>query len=891
MPCTEIKVYQLSPEAQARLGGLTEVLLDIPAEFSIRLSKDVERLSIANRISTEGALGFSVPFSQNNDAVFLDFQNPLVLDNRVNFYTVSVRVGDHAIRFDRLLVKGKDEKGKTWELELRRSPDHWIELASQVTIDQLDYGSFSMDRTAIIANWSQPVYNGNYKTPNIGQRPYYWPVIDFGGWCDLTEPPQGTQNRVKALAVEDFRPLLSLPYIVRAGFCKIGWTLDGVIFDTDWFKRLWVYALRPDYYIAGKRGGRFTARRFARKRWENSPGDYLTVDEVSEAVVAWRLSGSAGTLAGIHNITDVALKFRFQLQGEFHNDRPLPYTLFLGVFEVGDTEDFFTGEVISTEMLQVDFAAGEKKMVIFDQEVILQRGQRGALHTAVTPDVDGFYIEPGLHVKITPANQSLMTDDFPVVSECVSDQTTVLDWLKAVVHLINGRLETDYETKTVTIYPNRKADAFGEVVPGFLLDEEPATDISELIVANSIQAKPVRPDLKRYTLLSFAKSTDAYINSLNLTTPAHARKLLNGLDLPNQVEADENPILEPTLEGIPSGLASGSGGRNPLPYLPRLWDNTDGQRSFNIGPRILYAYGDIKQINPEPITAVNTYTSLFFDHEPNPSNTGLVTTFGYATQLPTWEISPTPAVKGSVVFGIEEKDLFVSYYLGYTQDARNGTLLDLLLFMRMKDYIGYDFRRFFTFKYNGIPLRVPMVAIRDFATCSEIPTPVTFFVSPAETECCDRPCGCQFSTCDYYQDLGPYMRQSTLNDMQLVSFVVDGIELVSSPINFGTIKIVNVGEMQYVTNLIDTLNSVGAPYFSFGISTRTHPEKGKRFFSLKRPSCTPFKIVVNYQGSEVYLYTQDEQKTKWFSGGTWEDFGYGSEFYGAPIDCKLTKEY
>ena len=57
MPCTEIKVYQLSPEAQARLGGLTEVLLDIPAEFSIRLSKDVERLSIANRISTEGAMG------------------------------------------------------------------------------------------------------------------------------------------------------------------------------------------------------------------------------------------------------------------------------------------------------------------------------------------------------------------------------------------------------------------------------------------------------------------------------------------------------------------------------------------------------------------------------------------------------------------------------------------------------------------------------------------------------------------------------------------------------------------------------------------------------------------------------------------------------------------
>jgi len=890
MPCTEIRVYKLSPEAQARLGGITEVLLDIPMEFSIRLSKDVERLSIVNRISTEGVLGFSLPFSPTNDAVFIDFHNPLVLDNRVKFYTVSVRVSDHAIRFDRLVVKGKDEKNKTWDLELRRSPDHWIELAGQVTINQLDYDSFVMSETAIKANWAQPVYEGDYKNPSVGQRPYYWPVIDFGGWCDLTEVPQGTNNRVTALAVEDFRPLLSLSYILRAGFCKIGWTLEGVIFDTDWFKRLWVYALRPDYYIASNRGGKFTARRFTRKRWENSPGDYLTVDEVIEGVVSWRLAGSAGTLAGIQNVPDVALKYRFQLQGEFHNDRALPYTLLLGVYEVGDTEDFFTGEVLSAELLQVDFAPNEKKMVVFDQEVILQRQQRAAIHTAVTPDVDGFYIEPGLHVKITPANQSLMTDDIPIISECVSDQTNVLDWLKATVHLINGRLETDFETKTVTLHPNRRADVFGEIVPGFLLEEEPATDISELIVKDSVQVKPVRPDLKRYTLLSFAKSTDAYVSSLNLTTPPHARKLLNGLDLPNQIEADENPILEPTLEGQPEKLASGAGSRNPLPYLPRLWDNIDGQRSFNIGPRILYAYGEIKQVNPEPTTAIDEYTSFFFNHKPNPANSGIALTFGYATQLPTWELLPTPAVKGNVVFGTEEQDLFVSYYIGFTQDSRNGTLLDLLMFMRMKDYIGYDFRKYFTFKYNGIPLRVPMIGIRDFATCSEIPTPVTFFASPAESECCDLPCGCLFKTCDYYQDLGPYLRQSTLNDMQLASFVVDGIELVSSPINMGLLKMVNVGEMQYVMNLVDVLNSVGAPYFSFGISTRTHPQKGKRFFSLKRPACTPFKIIVNYHGLEIFKYTQEEQKTKWFSAG-WEDFGYGTEFYGLPIGCKQTKEY
>lgn len=888
MTCTEIRVYQLSPEASNRLGGATEAVLDMPSNFSIRLSKDVERLSILNKISTEGVLGFSLPFSETNDAVFIDFATPLTLDNTVKFYTVSVQLSGHGINFDRLLVKGKNEKSKTWELELRRSPDHWIELAGQVPINQLDYGAFTMSRSAVLANWAQPVYDGDYTTPNIGQRPYYWPPVDYGGWVDQTQPPQDTQNRVKAIGVEDMRPLLALSYILRAGFCEIGWTLDGVIFDTDWMKRLWVYALRPDYYVASKRGGRFTARRFARKIWRNGIGEYLTVDELIENIPAWHINGN---YAGIRNIPQVALNYRFQLQGEFHNDRPLPFTAFFGVFEMEDTgSPFFTGEMLSSEPMEVQFAANEKKMVIFDQTVTLQRGQMGAIHIAVTPDVDGFFIESGLHVKITPANQSLMTDDIPVVRECVSDQTTVLDWLKATVHLCNGRLETDWETRTVTLHPNKRSDVFGEIVPGFLLDEEPAIDISEQIVENSIQAKPVRPDLKRYTRLEFAGSTDAYIGSLNLTEPAHSRTLLNGMDLPDEIEESANPIIEPTLEGKPVGIASASGGRSPLPYLARMWDNTEGQRSFDIAPRIVYAFGMVRQINPEPITPVNELTSFFFDHAPNPSNTGIVTNFGYVSQLPTWELTPTPAVKGNVVFGNEQNDLFVNFYLGYTQDARSGTLLDLLMYFRMKDYIGFDFRRFFTFKYNGIPVRVPMTGIRDFASCSEISTPVTFFVAPAETECCDLPCGCQFKTCDYYQDMGVFMRQSTLNDMKLVSFMVDGIELLTSEISFGLLKMVEVGGQQYVMNLIDVLNSVGAPYFSFNLSTRSHPDKGKRFFTLKRPACVPFKILIEYQGEEMYLYTQDEQKTKWFSAG-WEDFGYGAEFYGEPIECQTTTEY
>ncbi len=892
--CTQITVFELTPEGRARLGGATQAVLDISAENAVRLTKDVERLSVLNKIATEGVLGFSIDSTPTNDAVFLDYASPVTLDNRVKFYRVSVIVAGHAIRFDRLLVKGRKSGGKEWDLELRRSPDHWIELASTVPINEIDFGDFTMIPANIVDNWALPVYEGDYTNPD-DQKPVYFPLLDFGGWVDQTEPPQGAINlEVKAVGVADFRPLVSLPYLLRAGFCKIGWTLDGVLLDTDWIKRKWVYALKQDYYLASKIGGRLIGRSFTRFQVRTTISTLIRYFEIVQGAGIVIPAMGGGNLMGIFNFEGVALKFKYKLIADFTNENGNSIVVNFNIHEVGDNGSgnyFPTGVVISPTPLIVTFAAGETKTVIFEEEIILQPKQRGAMFVIFDPGPDtGFWMEPGAFFSVVPTNQSLMYSDEVEISETLSDETNLLDWLKVLIHLTNGRLETDFDTKTLTVHPNKKSDVWGETVPGFLLDESAALDISEQIIVDSIDMTPVRPDLSRHTRLEFADSTDAYIQSLNLTEPAHSRTLLNGMEYPDEIESIQNPIVEPTLEGIPIGLATGAGGRHPKPYLPRLWDNTDGKRSFAIRPRIFHAFGPVRQINPEPISATNELTSFFFNEVPNNSNDGLIEEFGYATQLPTWKLTPTPAVNGNVVFGTEQYDLFVAFYIGITQDMRGGSVLDLLMFMRMKDYIGYDFRRLFTFKYRGVPLRIPMTGIRDFAPCSESPTPVTFFVPPAETECCDLPCGCQFTTCDYYMDFGVFLRQSTLDDMRLVSFMVDGIELVSSPIGFGLLNMIDIAGQSYVMNLLDVLNSVGAPYFSFNLSTRTHPDKGKRFFSVKRLACIPFRIVIEYDGEEVYLYTQDSQQTKWFNP-TWEDFGYGSEFYGEPIDCETTTEY
>lgn len=907
MSCVKIIIRNLSKAAQNRLGT-SEATLDVPESFALRLYKSIERLSRLNTISMEAVLGASVPTTPRNDIIFNEYFSGLTVDNLKKYYDVAVIINGHELQqFNRLYIKGRKT---TWEFELSRSPDHWVELSRAFKINQLNFGYFNFQKTSIVSNWDGAAYEGDYTAdPNIGQPPYYFGLVDYGGFCDFTEPAQGSTSPAKTIAVEDFRPLLSLPFILRAGACAIGWTLNGVIFDSELMKRAWVYALKPNYYditdnaypdapTERARGGRIRGRVSARYQWQKnvSVSDFYfqeTIFALSDYFVD-RPGLLVGGYCGVNNYSEVSLKYRFYFNGEFHNDRASPFTAIFVVEEFDIPTDMPTGEILSTESVIIEFAAHEKKRVIFEQEVVLRYQQAAVINLQIVPNT-GFYVEAGGYFSVDPANKSLMKGDLPLIAECVSDSTTLFDWIKATAHLFRLDVETDYRTKTLTFHPRYTANAFGDTIPGFFKYESPAIDINDRIVTGSEIITPNRQDVKRYTRIEFANSTDAYIDSLNLSEPAHSRTINNGDELPDEIESIQNIIIEPTFEGRTTGIvASGSGNRSPFPYLARLWDNTEGQRSFNIGPRILFAYGVCRQINPNPVNETNELTSFFFEARPNPSNTGLTTDFGYVSQLRTWEITPAATPDGNLSFNslpVINSDLFTIFYLGFTQQQRNGSTIEVLMNLKMNDYQAINFRDLYTFRLKGRTYRVPMIDIRDFDTCGETATPVKFQQDPVFTECCDRPCGCQFIKCDYYQDLGIYLQQATLDDMAVASFQVDNIELLSAPIPLGKIKIVGIDANPYITNLVDVLKSIGAPYFTFEYSNRLHPQKGKRFFTIKRPACYTFRILITLNGDDCYLYTDTEQLSQYFTPGTWSALGYGTETFTAPDNCVQTTEY
>lgn len=897
MNCTEIRFYDLAPEALQRLNGV-DPILDVSDAFSLRLSKDVEKLSDVNKIMTEGVLGFSVPFTPRNNAIFIEYQTPLTLDNDREGYRVSVTQAGHTLLFNRLVVKQKDEKRQAWELELRRSNDHWIELASQKPLNEIDYGASSTTYASIENSWNDPEYNGVYDPADNDST--FWPIIDYGGWHDLTEPPQGTENRVKTVGVADVRPLISLPYILKRGFCEIGWTIDGVLFEAAWFRRLWAYILKENYYDCDTQGGRIRGRNFVRTLF-SSGSDYrmLRFRELIKGTFSLRLPNMyPGFInawsCGIYNTAEIALRYKFIVRGEFHNDRAQAFTAIWQVFEVdpNDNNDF-TGEILSepSDAVVVQFDPFEKKYLSLEIEATVQKRQKAAISIGVKPS-SGFYVEAGLYFEVVPVSRCIMPGSGTIeIADAVRGDYSLLDVLKGTVHLVNGRLETDFDTKTITIHPRRTADFWGDVVPSFILEEEPSIDLSEVVIEESVKITNLRPQQKRFTRISFADTSDAYIESLSLSEPAHSRKIQNGENLPDEIEEIQNPFFEPTLEGRPNDIATGAGGRQPAPLLPRFWDNTDGEVSYNIGPRILFAYGLVRQLNPVQKVNASTYCGFYWANPVNIANDQpAIELFGYATQLRERTLDPEPTVDGNVVFSSFGKDLFVLCYLGLLQEKRGGSLIDALVFLRMTEYSDYNFRRLFSFQYKGRPLRAEMQGIRDFAPCLEVPTPVTFFVNAQDSSCCDLPCGCQFSVCEYYFDFGVYLLQGTLDEMRVSSFIVDGVELLSAPLAFGELEIIDVEDDPYVVNMVNTLQSVGAPYFDFQVSSRVHPEKGRRFFKLVKPACTPFSITITHNGSPVYQYTQESQQQQWFGGG-WSDFGYGSAFYGTPINCQTITQY
>lgn len=879
---TEIRV-RLAQEGRAILG-LDWAILDLSPGFSTRVSKDVNGLSDINSLLTDGVLAFSVPFSTTNNAAFISFSSPVITDNFDIGIEARIVIDSHELPFDRIWIKQKNDVSAQWEVEVRRSPNHWLELSSTKKLCDIDLGTVSLDITSVQDGWDNQFYTDD----DYVER---WIPVDYGGWVDLAEPAQFTDPPVKGVWLEDLRPWISLPKILKQGFCEIGWTLQGQILNAEFSRALFIYILNREYHTHSK-GGVYKLIGYSDTDYAGGAFDEVPViiNTLQYNPGSIELVSGADIIAGIVNLLPFKAKYRFRFSGYIKNEFVTAQTVKLAIVYYDTTTGISTGEIL----WESDFAfeAVETRYISIDQEIDIDPNA-GAGFAAFS--FQPFTIKKGVRLIVDPANKSLVRGDVVQLNRLIDCDYILLDLFKGYVHMIGGRIETDWANRTVTVHPYRTSDVFGDSVPGFIQDGEPLIDVDGKISCKSIKMSRVKNTLTRYTQLSFADSTDTYIDNLDLPQPALSRKVLNGIELPDQVQELKNPFFEPTLEGIPAALERakavfGDNKNRPMAYFPRLWDNdlsetSDngiGERSFVIGPRVLMFYGNISQQDTES----GDKARFFFE-----GGTAL-SVFGYGSQLPTrpFHADALPVLNGSVVYGTTESDLYVTFYLGLLQRQKRGVYLDALVLMSSNDYAAWNFRVPFYFNYHGRPIKALAEKISDFAHALDNSTPVRFLVEPSDTQCCDLPCSCRFKECDYYQDFGQYITQETLDDLSVTSFKVNSIERLTAPVDFGIINVVELAGKPFVTNLVDTLNDLGIDYFTFRPSTKDYPDKlDSRYFKIKWPACWSFEIIISDSGGEVYKYTDFSQAQMWFDA-TWTGFGYDSDI-DEPQDCVMTIEY
>ena len=874
---THIRV-KLTPEGQNILGT-TEgwAVLDLDPGFSTRVSKDVNKLSDINTLNTDGVLSDTVPFSLTNNAAFIDFSSPIITDNYDNGIEARLIIDSHELPFDRIWIKNRDDVNKRWEFEFRRSPNHWLELASEKRLNTISLGQVTLDEATVTDGWAEQLYVD-------GEAVERWIPTDYGGWVDLAEHLQFTDAPVKGVWIEDMRPWLSEYYLLKQGFCEIGWNLEGEILNSDWFRAQFCYVLSREYYTQSNGG--------LHKIILQSTADFTINQLVSIPILLDDLQYDPGSnnipestvyVGGIYNTLPFKAKYRFVFSGYVENTTAGSEEC---TFNIGDYS--LTTGLLGQQYYEETFSfqASQTRYIQIDQVVEVEVGAR--LAWVLSPNFNvAIKLLKGFRVIIEPANKSLVRGDVVTLNKLINSEHILLDLFKGVIHKINGRVYTDWDNRTIQVFPYRTTVIGSDIVAGFIKDGETPEDITEKVVCDSIVMSRIKQDLNRYTQLSFADSTDAYIESLNLVDPAHSRTVLNSIELPDDTTELQNPFFEPTLEGQNDELKLakniGAVRSLPTPYLPRLYDNTNSERSFIIGPRTLFFYGDVSQYDQDK----DLKTALFFEG-------GIaLKQFGYGSQIPTlpFHSDAEPTLDGSLVYGVNKDDMYVNFYLGSLQRLKRGTYLDVLLYMSSNDYARWDFRTPFTFKFNGRKIIALMESIRDFAHALDITTPVKFLVEPSDTSCCDGPCGCKFKECDFYQDFGQYMTQDTLDALSLTSFKVNGVEQLDGAVDFGLLNVVEFGEKQFVTNLVDTLNDLAIDYFTFRPSTTDYPLKvDARFFKIKWPSCWSFEIIIESGEGEVYRYRDYDMAQQWFDA-SWAAMGYGADPVSEPQNCVITAEY
>lgn len=685
------------------------------------------------KISDTAALGFAVPKTEKNKYLLQHFTNPAVSRGQAESLQVVAMQGGEALRQDRLqVVGGSHRRGeKKYEIQLLRSASHWITGAQNLLLSDLDFDNFNFTGNnvkSVQANNS--VFDASDTDAGI-----YFPAVNYGRFAEPF-------NHV----TEDFRVWHHATAIIERGLCELGWGLDSAILYSDYGRRIITYLADSNY---GNTEALKTARQFRATILEENP----SVDGVFDATIGYFIfnrlllpdesfdngnnyNSTTGfyTGIGIHNFT-AAFEFTgtspdsdnlTKITVRINKTRTDGSILLLGenfaTLPAGNTPGTIS---IETQVSGITVRTGENVFVAL---------------SAINGDVQPGFGQPTPPTNITLAqgaffNETTRTNyiagDLIQISDTIDPTMTFLEFLKGIVHLFNFRIDTNFNTKQVGLYPPFSTQGFhGSNYLGFYKELSQAVDYSEIVECESAVAELEELSRKRYYSLRYANNSDAYAESRLGEEEAkkiHSKTIDFGERYLPETETDENPLFAASLSAEVNRTANKF--RQSLDML-HLLDNLDNADSFDVGFRIALAFGDkdVRKVMPDGSLGIPGFR---FD--------GVESPIPYAAMRTDYVSSDGSPLLQNLIYGEDLKtnnDLYSWFYKKDIVSRFNNLKISLRLFLNADKLAAFSIRNFAYLVADGVPFFARAEEVIDADRCSDLATEIIWIPEAALLDEC-----------------------------------------------------------------------------------------------------------------------------------------------------------
>ena len=702
-----LKEIPAGTPAQYLTGQALE--LDTLPGFSFRITQKLQELSEFENLTSNGVLGFEIPYTPKNDWALKLFRTASVLDNDYAPVPVICITDSEVLSQDLMFITGRKDRSQRYTIELSDVESFWKTKAEELKLCQIPLGLTLFDQATYEALWFQPSFVD-------GEEPVRWLLGDWGKLLNGVEGP---------IVPTDFRPLVSLHHMLVAGFCAIGYTFETPLASEDWYRRLYLYLLSIDFWKnenAGQQYG-FRATQTADPgspiapcvvNWDDSTapnydsGDnhfnsvYTNNDDFPiQMCFCWAIPFDPADYAFIGN----DFYFRVQIRLRDEADQTM---------HCWPQNEFFIDISEFTETTTWEFCLDDVEIppgwdVTFDLLLSLN-----PYDPATAPncefigggDLQGCVPQNTVWWGI-PCGKHFYPGDVLDIGTMLRCDKTFADLLKGVAHF-GFKFETNYALDTVTMYPSNNTQVHGNEVEGYFRPYTSAVDISKFIEPESLDAKYPKSKLDRFIRYQFADAKDEYIKQQNYPDdkPPFYRLVDLGQHLKNEIKPDKNPFFEPTVNKITNGIS-----------MPVFWDNNDGELSTDIGPRIVYFEGAVRQKTSDGEDVRFNYESQIL------VGNNIPTSGQHIPILVDSGSGPRP-IPENVMYGYRTSDLFEMFLKFIVWERRFAPEFNFLVSFTRSLYSQMDFRNPLFIHYQELTFVAKLFEIRDHRTNYKLTTPI-----------------------------------------------------------------------------------------------------------------------------------------------------------------------